>query len=1393
MKKLLLLLQFVFFATVVYGQFPPTVNKFILNFQTSSKGVNNYGSGAPDYTPSSLYDTYEYEDTLTGNRYVWDHSEFIWKTHYYISNSPPVEIAGPPPVTYQDGLWYNPSSNSLLAWDGSGWVSSIGNIVRDTVFQIAVPGDTTTLSPIQGDIFVSTIPPVLGIYSGSFWVLFEGGSGGGPATTDDLPEGIINLYFNGKTTDQLPEGSTNFYYSESRFNSSFGTKSTTDLSEGANLYYTETRFNTSFGGKSTTDLPEGTNLYYTSARFDSDFSGKDTDDLPEGTTNLYFDGVGILDGGTLAGTRPTINFIEGTNITLTIADNGGSDRVDVTIDAAGGGGDPDQALSFTTPNLTISGTGGNSVDMSTLVLTESNISDLTHTGGTNLGIGAEVLKGVNGSNLEFRSIVSSTYVSALQTADEITISLNPHAVIHILGGPDEIDGDNLGIDYTPTNYTPTTSPPEASDLDHLTAHLSGIDAALTGGGDPDQTLSFTTPNLTISGTGGNSVDMSTLVLTESNISDLNHYTTSDFTTDFAAESTTNLSEGTNLYYTSARFDSDFSGKDTDDLGEGSTNLYFTDERVDDRVSSLIQTTSTIIWTYNDGGGTLSGSVIDDSSIQKTDISLSGSIIGSRRRLNLIQGSGATLSVIDNPGQNRIDITIGATGTGGGETNDGSNINISGVGVYDGKSGSTLQFRGVNNGDNTIGVSLDGLNNEIDLVVNEGNLSITESQISDLNHYTTSDFTTDFAAESTTNLSEGTNLYYTSARFDSDFSGKDTDDLGEGSTNLYFTDERVDDRVSSLIQDGTGISWTYNDGGGTLTANVVPGQIDHNLLSNYIADEHIPHSGVILTAGTGLDGGGSIELSRSLFVDFQELTLVSQFKTDTSQVILYNEITGDEERIKKTDFQSDLSITESQISDLDHYTTSDFTTDFAAESTTNLSEGTNLYYTSARFDSDFSGKDTDDLPEGTTNLYFDGVGILDGGSLVGTRPTINFIEGTNITLTIADNGGSDRVDVTIDAAGGGGDPDQTLSFTTPNLTISGTGGNSVDMSTLVLTESNISDLTHTGGTNLGIGAEVLKGVNGSNLEFRSIVSSTYVSALQTADEITISLNPHAVIHILGGPDEIDGDNLGIDYTPTNYTPTTSPPEASDLDHLTAHLSGIDAALTGGGDPDQTLSFTTPNLTISGTGGNSVDMSTLVLTESNISDLNHYTTSDFTTDFAAESTTNLSEGTNLYYTSARFDSDFSGKDTDDLGEGSTNLYFTDERVDDRVSSLIIDGSNISWTYTDGSNTLQGDLDYPSLDSQTSGTVNLLSASVYHRIIDMASAGGSITMTLNNPKDGGYYTIVFVNAANTDIVTWPSNVKLEDGSVIGTDVLDHNNGKRRIVSMIYDGTDFWTYYSE
>jgi hypothetical protein len=48
---------------------------------------------------------------------------------------------------------------------------------------------------------------------------------------------------------------------------------------------------------------------------------------------------------------------------------------------------------------------------------------------------------------------------------------------------------------------------------------------------------------------------------------------------------------------------------------------------------------------------------------------------------------------------------------------------------------------------------------------------------------------------------------------------DTDDIAEGSTNLYYTDERAQDAIGSILTNTSTLSFTYNDATPTLSANV----------------------------------------------------------------------------------------------------------------------------------------------------------------------------------------------------------------------------------------------------------------------------------------------------------------------------------------------------------------------------------------------------------------------------------------------------------------------------------------------------------------------------------------------------------------------------------------------
>jgi hypothetical protein len=83
------------------------------------------------------------------------------------------------------------------------------------------------------------------------------------------------------------------------------------------------------------------------------------------------------------------------------------------------------------------------------------------------------------------------------------------------------------------------------------------------------------------------------------------------------------------------------------------------------------------------------------------------------------------------------------------------------------------------------------------------------------------------------------------------------------------------------------------------------------------------------------------------------------------------------------------------------------------------------------------------------------------------------------------------------------------------------------------------------------------------------------------------------------------------------------------------------------------------------------------------------------------------------------------TDDIGEGSTNLYYTNERVDDRVATLLQAGSNVSLVYNDLLNTLT---------ISSTGNVRSVNSQV-----------GDITLNTDNIGEGSnniYYTVSRVN---------------------------------------------------
>lgn len=340
---------------------------------------------------------------------------------------------------------------------------------------------------------------------------------------------------------------------------------------------------------------------------------------------------------------------------------------------------------------------------------------------------------------------------------------------------------------------------------------------------------------------------------------------------------------------------------TSNLAEGS-NLYYTDERVDDRVAALLTSGTAIVLTYNDVGNTLEIAV----SLDAIDDHIAGTLFQ--------EGTGINFAYNDLAGTFTLSVDFGDFDTG--DLVEGSNLYFTNERAQDAVAGMLTEGTGIDltydDGANTFTITLDLSETNSDALP-EGatNLYFTNERVDDringlmvegtgidfsyndgANTFTISANLSDF---STSNLTEGTNLYYTDERVDDrmnatiaagtgiaksyddggntltlsvDFTEFTTANITEGS-NLYYTDERVDDRVNALIVAGNGIDTAYNDGAGTFTITL---DLTEDSTTNLPEGSNLYHTtervqdvvGAMLVAGTDIDityddGAGTVTI------------------------------------------------------------------------------------------------------------------------------------------------------------------------------------------------------------------------------------------------------------------------------------------------------------------------------------------------------------------------------------------------------------------------------------------------------------------------------------------------------------------------------------------------------
>ena len=423
----------------------------------------------------------------------------------------------------------------------------------------------------------------------------------------------------------------------------------------------------------------------------------------------------------------------------------------------------------------------------------------------------------------------------------------------------------------------------------------------------------------------------------------NRLTVANFrsTTDFEVQG--NLTVTGALTYFVAQVGS-IANHDTDALAEGTTNLYFTNERVDDRVAALVDGGTGISATYDDANNLLSLAV-DFGEINTDDLTEGSSnrfFTQARTRNAFTYGTG-----IQHDGSGTLSVTQSDIDT--------DNVTEGSTNIFF----TDARARGAFSATGDLGYN-----------ASTGVFSFTERTDAEVN--TLADAR--IAAATTDDLSEGsTNVYYTNTRADArvnlqtganlDLSQKDTGDLSEGS-NLYYTDERVDDRVAALISGGTGISATYNDAGNLLTLSADFGEFDTSNITegsnlyytNARADARIAAASVtdlsdVDQAVATTDSPSFVQLTSTVATGTAPFVVASTTKVvnlnadrlDGMSTHSSAQASSIVARDASGDFAANVitaSLTGNvtgQVSDISNHDTGD------------LAEGTNLYYTQARVD------------------------------------------------------------------------------------------------------------------------------------------------------------------------------------------------------------------------------------------------------------------------------------------------------------------------------------------------------------------------------------------------------------------------------------------------------------
>ncbi len=253
---------------------------------------------------------------------------------------------------------------------------------------------------------------------------------------------------------------------------------------------------------------------------------------------------------------------------------------------------------------------------------------------------------------------------------------------------------------------------------------------------------------------------------------------------------------------------------TDEITEGSSNLYFTNTRADARITNAL---------------------VDEDDMSSN----SATKLPSQQSVKAyVDAQVATVPTGD------ITSVVSGTGLTGGGTSGDVTVNVvAGNGLIANANDVTI--------DTSITADLTTAQNLTNKTITTPILNGTVSGTAVLDQ-------DNMASNSNTHLATQQSI---KAYVDSSVAGKDnTDEITEGSSNLYFTNERVDDRVDALLTSGVNVAMTYDDANGSLEIRV-PYENIQDTVGAQIATNGT-HTGLTASYDDANDGAIDLAVSTS---------------------------------------------------------------------------------------------------------------------------------------------------------------------------------------------------------------------------------------------------------------------------------------------------------------------------------------------------------------------------------------------------------------------------------------------------------------------------------------------------------------------------------------------------